>query len=841
MRYRRSAVLLLVLMATLALAVAGSADVYYRMLFERAVFLLETRMKPLSAIPIFQEIIRRHGNDRHYAALSQLYIGLCRKWTDPDQARRDFEEVLSSYPEQSDVIRIAAAELGGLKADETAVRRAQPKSALRLVRRLGEGSKVCDISEDGRYMALIEMDSGRLVAYDRAENETRGLTPDGPSGGEGGFAEEAAISSDARQVAYSWRNEQGGIELKVVGIDGTGSQTLLSGPDLAGIQPAGWGPSGEDVLAVLLGADLQIRLGFVSLSDRSIRPVLELGGRWPEHVRLSPDGRHLAYALAGGPGCPEGDIFLYSFAENTVTALVRQPGHDQPIGWTADGRRILYAAGGPEAAGVWLIGVRDGSPVPPARRCPVEMGPIDPIALTRDGTLYFRSRSGTDGRRDRRGPTALWAKEEFLPEDGRILTVPGEFATIQEAVHAASPGDTVQVGKGLYEGPILIDKSLTLQGEGRRDTMIRGGKAESVINITAGDVIVSGVTVTGGTDGILVEPDLPIRHITLRSLAVTDNSGRGIHSIGTAGEHVIEDCVLSDNGSYAVDVHQFSRGVIRKCEVFRNGGGLRPAWSWHILVEENQIHHNLSVGLLLDSCYNSIIRKNLIYANGGPGINVLYIASRNTIRENAILGNSSGIYINLEWTGFGENRFYHNDIMDNRLQVNEAFPRMAQAQYWDIGEPSGGNFWSDYAGEDGDGDGTGDSPHPLIAGARDGFPLMKPMFQTQADLELAQGGSGVADPGEWLTVRIELPAGLPVEDIDRTRLVLNGSLGAGGTGGAAVDSDDDGIPELEVRFSRRAVRRLLQRPGAGPDLVVSGKLKNGLRFEARTPARAGDR
>lgn len=52
-----------------------------------------------------------------------------------------------------------------------------------------------------------------------------------------------------------------------------------------------------------------------------------------------------------------------------------------------------------------------------------------------------------------------------------VIHVPEDCATIQEAVDAASPGDTIKVGPGEYAGAV-IDKELTLMGSGA-DTVIK--------------------------------------------------------------------------------------------------------------------------------------------------------------------------------------------------------------------------------------------------------------------------------------------------------------------------------------------------------------------------------
>ena len=64
----------------------------------------------------------------------------------------------------------------------------------------------------------------------------------------------------------------------------------------------------------------------------------------------------------------------------------------------------------------------------------------------------------------------------FLPvkAEPKMITVPDDYATIEDAVTNAIQGDTIFVRKGTYHNPLKIEKSISLVGEGRDTTIIVG-------------------------------------------------------------------------------------------------------------------------------------------------------------------------------------------------------------------------------------------------------------------------------------------------------------------------------------------------------------------------------
>ena len=99
----------------------------------------------------------------------------------------------------------------------------------------------------------------------------------------------------------------------------------------------------------------------------------------------------------------------------------------------------------------------------------------------------------------------LWACGSDGDDSATTRLVPSQYATIQEAVDAAGPGDLVLVSAGIYEEAVEIETA---------NVVVRGADRNSVV-LDGGDSLANGITVEA--DGVAVE-NLTVRRFQQNGL-----------------------------------------------------------------------------------------------------------------------------------------------------------------------------------------------------------------------------------------------------------------------------------------------------------------------------------
>jgi len=176
----------------------------------------------------------------------------------------------------------------------------------------------------------------------------------------------------------------------------------------------------------------------------------------------------------------------------------------------------------------------------------------------------------------------------------------------------------------------------------------------------------------------------------------------GNAAIDAGGDGItIEENVIENPGS-GIYVHQTTSALVRNNRV----SGAR----WF----------GISVTHGAQPAWGSSVLGNYV-ENSGWGI--LSEQTQGTFRGNTLLGNGVGVELRM-----GSNQVDHNHFEFNSVQARDTVP----GNSWDDGYPSGGNWWSDYVGDDlysgplqdvPGPDGIGDTPYVINAFARDRYPF----------------------------------------------------------------------------------------------------------------------
>ncbi len=208
-----------------------------------------------------------------------------------------------------------------------------------------------------------------------------------------------------------------------------------------------------------------------------------------------------------------------------------------------------------------------------------------------------------------------------------VRVAPGA-GTLAEAIAGASPGDVLELSDGAYPGPVTIDRPLTIRGP--RGAVIDGTGTGTVVTITASDVTLSGVTVTG-------------------SGHVNKDLDAGVKILKGADRARIEGLLLSEN-MHGIDVHGGHDSHVvgneiigtRALHMNERGNGIYIWNSPGTLIEGNTIRYGRD-GIFSNTSADSVYRDN-IFRDLRFAVHLMY--TRDTeVSGNVSIGNHLGYAI----------------------------------------------------------------------------------------------------------------------------------------------------------------------------------------------------
>ena len=225
------------------------------------------------------------------------------------------------------------------------------------------------------------------------------------------------------------------------------------------------------------------------------------------------------------------------------------------------------------------------------------------------------------------------AKTWYVDDDGGA-----DFTGIQDAITAASAGDTIIVSDGNYTENVRVYKRLTIQSESGPDaTIVQAAASEDpVFNVTAAYVEICGFTAKGADTGIYL-CDADYCNISNNNCS---NNGGGI-SLQDSNSNSISNNTCTSNNGDGIVLGSSNKNSISNNDCSNNDGfhssGIYLGGSNNNNISNNNCTNSGKGGIYLVSSNNN----SKVFVFRGDGI-ILSYSSKNSISNNNCTNNGEG-------------------------------------------------------------------------------------------------------------------------------------------------------------------------------------------------------
>ena len=326
-------------------------------------------------------------------------------------------------------------------------------------------------------------------------------------------------------------------------------------------------------------------------------------------------------------------------------------------------------------------------------------------------------------------------------------------ADLAAAIAAARPGDVLKLSVGSYDGPVNIDRPLTI--EGAPGAVIDGHGKGRTIEVTSPDVAIKGLSLRGSgmsletmdaaifltkdaarariekndiennLVGVYIHgaPDAIVRNNTLvgRVLPHLNESGNGVYLWNAPGSQVIEndisggrDGIFTETSCrnvfhgnrihgvrFAIHYMYTNSSEVTDNVSSGNHAGFVIMFSDGLKITGNVSEGDRDQGLLLNFANGSLVKDNAV--RGATKCVFIYNANKNRLQANWFEGCKIGVHFT---AGSERNEITGNAFINNETQVMYVGTRSLD---WSVGRR--GNYWSDNPAFDLNGDGIADAAY----------------------------------------------------------------------------------------------------------------------------------
>jgi len=357
------------------------------------------------------------------------------------------------------------------------------------------------------------------------------------------------------------------------------------------------------------------------------------------------------------------------------------------------------------------------------------------------------------------------------------LEVPAGGENLRRALESAAAGDILRLGPGTHAGPVTVTRPLTLEGEG--GAIVDGGGAGQVIRVSAPDVTIRGLIVRGSGStiakmdaGIFLDRsaeravvadntlegnlfgiyiwganEAVVRHnrIAGNTELRMSEAGDGIALWNSPGVLVADNEIVGGRDGIFVNTSRQDRFIGNRMSKLRfgihymyandsevsgnisagNHIGFAIMFSERLAIRDNISEDDREHGLMFNYANDASIAGNVVRRSDKCVF--IYNANKNRFEKNWFESCGVGIHFT---AGSERNVMTDNAFVRNRTQVMYVGTRSL-----DWSEKGHGNYWSDNAAFDLNGDGIADTayrPNDVIDKVQWSYPTAKLLMNSPA-------------------------------------------------------------------------------------------------------------
>ena len=239
--------------------------------------------------------------------------------------------------------------------------------------------------------------------------------------------------------------------------------------------------------------------------------------------------------------------------------------------------------------------------------------------------------------------------EPFVQKSQKSVTVPGDYATIEEAYSKVEDGTTIIIKPGKYKfsKSIYVNRPVTFQGASKRAEdvvidcpsedafcVVGGSPTFQYLTVSSGGVSFAGITVAEGSPKIF-------------RCVLTSRLGSAMYVKGANSNPHVDSCILKDcdDGS-GIYVFNHGRGTYIDCEIYGNSdAGIKVLDFGNPTVIRCKIHDGKTGGVFVYDKGLGVFKDCDIYRNEYAGIEVRESGNPTVTGCKIHDGTTSGVYV----------------------------------------------------------------------------------------------------------------------------------------------------------------------------------------------------